>query len=254
MRWLGHIIIGFIVFAAPCNGNEPLTFVGVDMVYPFAYSKNGEIKGYDCDIFREAMKRAGIAVTLELLPFKRAWAYVKEGEVDGIFMLYFTEARREYVRYCDVPVHVGTFHLFVKTGHEFPFQTIRDLYGKRVGNLLGFSVTPEFHQAVMEKKIFLEEASSLEMNLKKLLAGRMDCFISSVRLLRPLFKDSAMENTIVPLPTPILPERKVMMAVSRKSKNIRDIDAFLRTFATIRNQMDRDGTIERIDNLYFPAQ
>lgn len=234
-----------------CLAEEPLKFVGVVDMYPFAYEINGTAKGYDCDIFMEVMKRAGIPVEIELLPFNRCWAYLKEGAVDGIFMIYFKEDRKEFITYCDTPVHVATFHLFVKKGEEFPFNALSDLYGKRVGNQLGFSVTPEFAQAVQQGKIIKDDALSLEMNLKKLMAGRVDCYISSIRLLRPILEKMNLSNSITALPTPILPERKVLMAVSNKSKKIKDIDAFIQTFSTIRNQLDQDGTIARFDENYF---
>lgn len=253
MKWL-ILSSSILLFSVSGFAAEKITFACLDNLPPFSYEENGAIKGYDYDIFMEVMNRAQIPVKVTPLPFKRSWAYLKEGEVDGIIMIYFKKEREKYIRYCRTPVHVATFYLFVKKDREFPFESITDLYGKYVGNQLGFYVTPEFSRAVAENKIFMEEAISIEMNLKKLMAGRLDCYISSIRLVRPISVELGISDKIMHLPNPILPKREILMAVSKKSARIKDIDAFIETFSRIRKQLDKDGTIARLDNMYFPTR
>ena len=179
--------------SSACIAEETLYFTGPQNVIPFAYGNQGVITGYDYEIFMEIMKRAGLDVKVELLPFNRIWSYLLNGSVDGTFMIFYKENRKKHIVYCKEPMHRAIYHLIVKKGNEFPYESLKDLYGKRVGNQMGFFVSEEFQQAVKENKIILDEALSVEMNLNKLMAGRIDCFISSVRLLRYYVKK--MGNT-----------------------------------------------------------
>lgn len=252
-RLILSVLIFFLV-SVPCFAGEPLQFIGIENMPPFAYEENGVIKGYDYDIFMEVMNRAGIPVIVTLLPAKRGGAYLMDGTVDGTFMLFYSEDRKHYVTFCDTPIHTASFQLFVRKDREFPFQSMSDLYGKRVGTQPGFLITPEFYDAVRNNNIVQDEALDIDMHLKKLLTDRIDCYVSSTRIIDPILADMELTDDIVPLPVPILPKRSVYIAVSNNSPNIKDIDGFIETWGRIREELDKDGTITRIDAVYFPRQ
>jgi polar amino acid transport system substrate-binding protein len=245
------LIWNVFFFSQPCFGEQTLRFAGVENVYPFAYLENGVAKGYDVDIFREMMKRANVRVDIELLPFKRLYRYLEDGVLDGTFMIYFIKERESKVMYSLVPMHTFSYHIFVKKGQEFPFESLKDIYGKKVANQAGFSISPEFDAAVKAGSVTLDEALSIEMNLKKLMSGRVDCYISSARLIRRYTDDLGITDQISKLPNPIVKEKRLYMALSLSAKGIKDKKALIKLLSKIRNEMDRDGTIDAIDSRYF---
>ncbi|MBU1171962.1 MAG: transporter substrate-binding domain-containing protein [Proteobacteria bacterium] len=250
MRWALPFVLLWMI-SSTCFASDELYFAGLDDAAPFSYEENGVIKGYDYDIFMEMMQRAGYTVKVELLPFKRSWHYLINGAVDGTFMIYYKEERKAHLLYCETPIHVATYHLFVKKGHEFPFNGVNDLYGKKVANQSGFFVSNEFDQAVKNKKIILEEALSCDMNLKKLMSGRVDCYISSARLIRPNILELGIQHDIVQLPVPVLPNKGLYIALSLTADRIKDKAAFVRMLGLIRQTMDKDGTMDKINAKYF---
>ena len=95
--------------SSACIAEETLYFASPQNIIPFVYEDNGSITGYDYDIFMEIMKRAGLDVKVELLPFNRIWSYLLDGSVDGTFMIFYKENRKKNIVYCKEPMHRATW-------------------------------------------------------------------------------------------------------------------------------------------------
>ena len=64
---------------------------------PYQYSENGRVVGIHNDIVEEAAKNLGIKVEIILVPWPRALQMVKTGKADGIFSIFKTKEREEYL-------------------------------------------------------------------------------------------------------------------------------------------------------------
>ena len=231
--------------------DEVIRFVGIKAQVPYSFEEDGEVKGIDCDLFSEISKRLGFAAKIELVPFKRGIEYIKNGKADGILQIYYKKERENFVIYSERPIHYSSISIFVKKGNEFIFNKIEDLYGKKVGNHSGFIISTQFTQAAEEKKILLEEARTTNMNLKKLEAGRIDCFVANSDTVLFNVKKLGLMGKIVELPTPLIPKKMVYLGLSKNGRNIKDKHDFIRNIDLVMKRIIEDGIYEKIMDKYL---
>ncbi|WP_449242935.1 substrate-binding periplasmic protein [Desulfovibrio sp.] len=115
----------FPIDDAPAAGH-PVVLV-TEQMKPFSYTEDGAARGIAVDIVTEALEAAGIAYTLEFLPWHRAMERV-EGE-PGAFIFCIARTPERERRFAWVaplaPAEVGLFRLHSRT----------DLAGVGSGNL-----------------------------------------------------------------------------------------------------------------------
>lgn len=208
-------------------------------------------KGIDVDIISELFRRIGQPYSIQCLPWKRALNKVKAGEAAGVFPGFKVPERETFGQYLNDPLHVGGYSLFVKRGSEFPFKTLDDLTGKRIGIERGHSVSPAFHAAAKAGKFQVEQASKPEHNLKKLLAGRIDAYVNNHQVVLHTLKQRGMMERIAVLPLPVTqwrPSSYLMIsraaAFTGKSRLVQRLNQGL-------HEMWQDGTVERITARYL---
>ena len=69
---------------------EPLRIVTLTDFKPYVWCEKGVPRGIDSEIIRTLFARIEQPVVLECLPWKRALAYIQEGQADGVFSAYKT--------------------------------------------------------------------------------------------------------------------------------------------------------------------
>ena len=222
--WVIILIIGM---SAPCIAEQAPVFGGVSDILPFSYIENGVVKGFFTDLFLEATDRAGVEVRLRLFPVNRLWEYLKSGKIDGAVTLVHTKARDEYLIFSTSPLFKSYTLVFVKKGREFPFASVNDLVGKKIGILIGWkSENKALEQAINEGTLQTEGVSKQDLNLKKLMLDRIDCFIGTELLTWYHANELGIAEHLVSLETPIA-EHNVFIAVRKETKNIADPQGFV---------------------------
>ena len=152
-KWYIGMVLGVLlaIFGVPnpCSADDAIVFGGVADVPPMSFEENGVAKGIFSDIFLEVARRIGWNATIRLYPFKRLDAYLRSGEVDGNTAAAYAKEREDYLVFSKSPVFISRSRVFVKKGKEFPFNGIRDLFGKKVGVMAGWPQNnPELAQAI----------------------------------------------------------------------------------------------------------
>jgi polar amino acid transport system substrate-binding protein len=249
------IMVGIMLVATNGFAEEKLKFAAVENVPPFTLPDDGSgvVKGMAIDIFKEVAKRMGFEAEISALPFKRLWLYLQQGELDGAIQIYYNPDRLKYIIYSDPPGYYVAHYIFVKKGNEGKFKsgTVEALYGKTVAKERGFFVTKEFEQAVNDGKITVDEAQNTELNLKKLLMGRTDAYVSNYHIALYNIKKYGFQGQIVPLSEPLTPKKGTFMAISKQSKNIPDVEEFAKRFSATLKEIHTDGTLEKITANYI---
>ena len=245
----GIIILGVlaVLLASNCYA-DTLKLAGVQNVEPLIYEENGQLKGFDYDIWVELSKRLGVQADIQLLPFKRLWSYLQSGELDGTLQIYYKEDREADIIFSKTPMHWSAHYIFVRKEDlpKYTASTIESLYGKTVGRNASFFVTKEFDEAVQAGKIKVDEQASSELNLKKLAAGRIDCYVSNLHSAMYACKQLGLQDKVVPLPEAFAPKKGTFFALSKKGKNIADKEAFMQKVNAELDKMHADGTIDRM--------
>ncbi|MBU1171501.1 MAG: transporter substrate-binding domain-containing protein [Proteobacteria bacterium] len=239
-----------INFSVPCLADNTLIFGSVSGSPPLSYEEDGVAKGFFLDVFRETAKRAGYDISFVCYPMKRLETNLQSGRIDGTVHITHTKKRDEFLIYSTAPVLSGISLVFVKKGREFTFKTISDLYGKRIGVILGFKVmNEEFEKAVQQGKIITESVSTHDQNLKKLLAGRIDCLIGTENLTWYHANELDLAKHLVALAHPIA-DIFVYFAISKHTKNIPDPLAVMRDMNAALESTKSDGTYETLLKKY----
>jgi polar amino acid transport system substrate-binding protein len=117
----------------------------------------------------------GISFNEKFLPWNRAIITAQNSD-QLIFGLSHTEERAKYFEFSE-PAFYNTIWLVTRRDNPFPFKTLQDLKGKRIGILRGSFYGGEFDE--QRNKIFQveDDIDSTLGRLQKLHNRRMDAFL-----------------------------------------------------------------------------
>lgn len=146
---------------------------------PFVIESEGEIRGIDVEIVREAGKLAGIRVEFALMPWLRLEQSLKRGEVDCVAAYFRTAEREAYMLYTGVPLHITTYSLFVHREDARQSVPVEQIKGWRVGVNRGFKTTETFEKAVSEKRITPYELNNTKQGFDMLRRGRLEAVLTN---------------------------------------------------------------------------
>lgn len=143
--------------------------------YPPYLSEKLKHNGVGLRIIREAFALEGVTVEYGFFPWKRSYKLAKDGEWDASATWGKNSDRDEFFYYSDplYPAIAAFFHL---KSYQFDWSTLDDLKGLSIGATETYAYTPEFLQAITEQNLKIELIHSDELNLKKLLKGRIKVF------------------------------------------------------------------------------
>ena len=230
---------------------KTLNVVGMENYPPFSFEQDGKMIGIDNEVIAEIGRRIGLDIEIDYLPWKRLLAHLKYGSTDAAFALFFTQERNEFALYADIePIHDGAFYLYVKKGSEFDFKQVSDLYNKKIGLQLAFSVSEAFDRAVEEKKVDILSAFSNVNNIELLLADRIEAFIGHELVTGYNLRNMNALNKVTRLSLPVS-EKKAFLVLSRESKSFADKASLLNKINQALIEMKADGTHQKIVDQYL---
>lgn len=143
---------------------------------PYVFQEDGEIKGLSVDLVREIARRSNVAIEIEVMPWARSLNAVKYGLAHGIFALFKTSQRQDFLEFMDEGLIKQDIALFIR--NEGAVRQISDLVQKshwQVGARRAVNYGPWFSQALLEKTWKdVSYANSDESLLHKLHSARID--------------------------------------------------------------------------------
>jgi len=251
LRVVSVLLVTVVGLSSPSLAENTLVFGGLPNINPLSFEEDGVVKGFFSDVFRETARRAGFTITLKLYPIKRLEAYLQAGKLDGAVHLTHTPERDKYLTFLPTPLRISRTLVFVKKGREFPFHSVEDLEGKTVGVLLGWKAgrNTAFERAVQAGTIKIEPVVKVEQDLKKLMAGRVDCIIGTEQLTWYHANRLGVAKELAALETPI-DVVTVFSAISTRSKNIPDPQEFIKKMDAALNEIMSDGTYKALQEKY----
>lgn len=161
---------------------EDLLLFGDENYRPVIYlDEHGQPAGLLAEVVKNYQEVSGEPVKLRLYPWKRAYVNA-ERALGGVIGLSKTEARLEQFDY-SAPIYDDNINVVVLKGREFPFSTLSDFSGRKIGVQLGASYGSEVDAAIAAGSIKVETDTNHFSRLKKLLYGRIDAaFIGNGRI------------------------------------------------------------------------
>jgi len=152
--------------------------------FPFTFSKNDELQGFEVDLWREIAKRNDSKVEFVTVNFSGLFGMLETGRIDTISnQITITDARTQKYAFSQPYVYDGA-QVVVKKGND-SIKGIADLANKTVGVNLGSNFAELLHKYDTENKINIKTyETTIELDVA---LGRTDAFVmdrlSSVELI-----------------------------------------------------------------------
>ena len=233
---LSFMLLGFQTLAQ--NHDQPLIFATDH--YPPYHSDDIEGGGYIHQAVIEAFKRSGRNIQVQSMPFARALVYTREGEVTGIFTLWYRKERDKYALYSD-PLPANDVVFFKRKERLISYTDVQSLKPYTIGTVIAYAYPPAFAGADYLHK---EAAKDNSVNMQRLISGRVDLAVMDMKqgidIIRTQFAKHCDEIDWI---EPPLERNHLYLAVSRRAPEFRQIIAdFNRGMAEIK----ADGTFQKI--------
>lgn len=171
---LALVSLFFTLSVSDVDARSDKLYVICDEWPPYQLIEDNHVSGFSTKIVEIVFERIGVKLEhIEVYPWKRAIHMIEHGEADALFSANFTKNRSEFAHYPEETLVNSPWVMWVKKDSKLDFKSFDDLYGKRVGVVMGYSYTTEFWKYLKRLKNY-EEVHNDEINLKKLNAGRID--------------------------------------------------------------------------------
>ncbi len=247
MRTIKRQLFALLVFtgiAGIAMAQEQVVRVAGDPYPPWSIGEAGARPegGIAFEITRELFGRMGLETSEFVYPFKRGIQRIKDGEEDVILMVLQNEERDKFMLFTP-PVRDVRFVIFYPAARaDFDWNGWQDLKPYRIGTVSGYNMGDDWSKAIEQQGLRVEEVKTNIFNMKKMLAGRIDLFITDYEvMLRIIEENPEYQGKFKWHPKPVFESinnlgiSKRSFLVSRKA----EIDATLR-------QMQQDGTFQSI--------
>lgn len=146
---------------------------------PFEYEEDGELMGYDVDIWKEFEERTGIEVEWEYTDFSGLLGLLQSGKADVVAaQMSPTEEREESFIFSDPVSYYGSTVVVAEDNDEI--QSVEDLSGKVVGTGSGNNMQQVVEEMYPDGDVTFETYTSatLEAMLTDLVYGRIDAVLA----------------------------------------------------------------------------
>jgi polar amino acid transport system substrate-binding protein len=196
-------------------------------------------------IIERLAEKLDIEIKMCIAPFARRLLWMETGEIDIMGGLLRRPQREGYIYFVFPPyVNENRKVFFVRDGEEHRIERYEDLYGLRIGTKIHSKYFSRFDEDEGLKK---EAVGSIELNFKKLLAGRLDAVIYSNRSGYMKLMEMDIADQVEQAKYVYKEENPVYIGISKKSVLMKDK---ARVEAAVR-QLVETGEIERIIESYY---
>lgn len=243
VRALLGLLAGGLIAGA---GNAESYTVAVDEnLAPYSYrAADGRAQGLDVDMLQELGRRLNIRFTARALPWKRVLEEIRTGQTPLAMSLFLTPERETFAVFTGV-MHYSRLALFARDEEAWHPARVEDLRGKTIGINRGFVLQPAFDQAARGGLFRIEEVNTLEQNVRKLQAGRIDAFAANEDATRHLLRGMPSASKITAQPLVLDMHRPAFLVISRAARLPREAELAQRLKTTL-EAMHRDGSYRRI--------
>ena len=212
---------------------------------PYEYNDNGQLKGTDVDVIREAFSRMGIPVKIEIFPWSRCLQMVKSGAAEGIFTLSKSSKREKFLTYPNEPINYSENVFFYNKKKPFDFDgTMESLKGRMVGTTRNYHYRDDF----VKSNLFKRDAADSDMaGIRKIANSRDDLFICDKLVGSHLAKQAGVLSKLSYVKKS-LSKREMYIAFRKNNpKNVQLVKDFEKTLKS----MKKDGTYNKILRKYL---
>jgi len=200
-RRLMVLLIALLLMNTSAAQSEKMLVAVSEDYFPYMYGVANNANGLYVQQIEALFSRLGIEVEFQTLPWKRVLQKGDNGEaaVGGIYK----NTRRLKIYDYSQPIFEEKLAIYVRKGSEFPFKSLADLKGKKVGLIYGWSYGDAIDLARHEKLFSVEESNNYSVSFKKLIRGRIDCIIVDQLVASLVIADKQLGDKVEKLAVPV---------------------------------------------------
>ena len=237
-------LISLSFLATPATQAAEYFFVGSNFPILSEQLPDKSYSGIGVDIIQIICKRLHHTAKIQFYPWNRAQALVKAGKADVLIAPYKTPQREQWMNYSAVHFFEDASVFFQRPGNTIVwdgnFETLRD---RRIGIVPGWSVGADFER--LKPHLHIDYAPTLDLCLKKLLAGRIELVPTQVREARAAFQRLGLLQKDSPVMLPHTIETHYNYYGFSKLKQ-KELQRFKSAFDAQLLQLYQSGEIQRI--------
>ncbi|MCA1856870.1 ABC transporter substrate-binding protein [Massilia oculi] len=218
--------------------SKPRLYITTETSAPSSMLDGKWVIGIATDKVREAMQRAGVDYTIELLPWKRAFLAAQQRPDACVYSTSRTPERESQFKWVG-PTDVGQWVLMARADREFKLNSLEDARGLRIGTYNG-----DARDAYLRARGFHVDAANEDLaNAGKLLLDRIDLWAASLRSGSTILKRYGYDKKIVQVL--VFNRVELYLACNRAVP-----DVLVQRLNTAFDAIARDGTGRRIERSY----
>jgi polar amino acid transport system substrate-binding protein len=170
--------------AMACQAHSaPLPIAAEDDAGPWSY-RDGS--GFANDVVEAAFKAAGEPIAISVMPYARCKEYVLRGQVAAAFSMSWLDSFKGQVLFPAEPLFSCHADYFFNPARPLKAVDEQGLApGTRIGIVLGYEYPPSLYRLQAKGRVILEASESEDLNLKKLMLGRIDAALINYNGIKP---------------------------------------------------------------------
>lgn len=216
----------------------PRLFLTTETSAPYSMRDGDRVIGIGTDMVREVMARSGIAYSIDVLPWKRAYTAALARHDGCVYSTTRTPEREPHFKWIG-PIGEAEWVLMGRADRRFDLRTLDDARAYRVGTYNG-DARDQFLRA---RGFNVDPAPNDLINPKKLMMGRIDLWAASIRRGSVTLDRLGYTGKVVPVL--VFSKIRVYLACNRAVP-----DALVARMNDALETMERDGTTRSIQHRY----
>ncbi len=163
--------------AAAGEAVKPELVWGFNEYAPFKYKEAGRYHGIDVRLMQEVAEQLGVSLRIEECPLNRCLQMMRTGAIDVMTSVGHRGDRNSYIDFVQPPYNGNnTKGVYIRKDSAVKIERYEDLYRYKIGVKIGATYFPRFDA---DTKIKKDAVSDVELNLRKLAAGRIDAVLNT---------------------------------------------------------------------------
>jgi len=190
--------LALLLCIAAAIGNADTITIRADSWYPINGEPGSEKPGYMIEMARKILGDAGHSVDYRLMPWERALAEVRQGNIDCVVGAYIEDAP-DFV-YPTESWGMDESAFYVKKGETWRYTGLDSLASVKLGLIGGYAYDDAFDQYVQSHPDvvqYVKGDNALENNIKKIMGGRITATVESPLVMRAKLKDMGLQADII---------------------------------------------------------
>lgn len=211
--------------------------------YPSCFKKNGELQGFEIDVWKEISKRTGYKVEFKVAKFSGLFGMLDSEKIDVIaHQTTKTAERAKKYDFSDVYAYTGKQFEVKK---DSKLNNLQDFKGKKVGVTLGGNSEKVLRDINKQNNLNLEiavyDGNPLEQDV---LNGRLDACFQNVTKAQATIEQN---NLDLKLTGKVLYYDELRYPFTRKEEN----KEVLKNVNKAINDMKNDGTMSKLSEKWY---